>query len=212
MLIAHDTPLIASVVASFLEDEPGIEVIGTALTLDQALARAAEADILVAGTTLSGEKSTQLVSRLRELQPELKLLILGVSERPSDVLPYVEAGADGYVARNDSAEDLIRKIRAAHKNRAFISPRIASALMSRLTELSEFCTLQTPLKLADELTERELEVLGLLAEGMTNQEIADQLVIEVGTVKNHVHNILDKLNVRSRHDAATYFKHRDIDR
>jgi len=212
VLIAHDTPLIASVVASFLEDEPGIEVIGTALTLDQALARAAEADILVAGTTLSGEKSTQLVSRLRELQPELKLLILGVSERPSDVLPYVEAGADGYVARNDSAEDLIRKIRAAHKNRAFISPRIASALMSRLTELSEFCTLQTPLKLADELTERELEVLGLLAEGMTNQEIADQLVIEVGTVKNHVHNILDKLNVRSRHDAATYFKHRDIDR
>ena len=149
VLIAHDTPLIASVVASFLEDEPGIEVIGTALTLDQALARAAEADILVAGTTLSGEKSTQLVSRLRELQPELKLLILGVSERPSDVLPYVEAGADGYVARNDSAEDLIRKIRAAHKNRAFISPRIASALMSRLTELSEFCTLQTPLKLAD---------------------------------------------------------------
>jgi two-component system, NarL family, nitrate/nitrite response regulator NarL len=205
VLIAHETPLIASVVASFLEDEAGIEVIGTASTPEQALARAADADVVVAGPTLGGESSTQLMAMLRDLQPTLRLLVLGVSERPSDVLPYVEAGADGYIARSDSAEALIDNIRAAYNNRAIGSPQIASALMSRLTELSEFCAVQRPLQLADELTEREMEVLSHLAQGMTNGEIADRLVIEIGTVKNHVHNILDKLNVRSRHDAAAYF-------
>jgi DNA-binding NarL/FixJ family response regulator len=117
----------------------------------------------------------------------------------------VEAGATGYVLKDDSLEDLIETVRAAQDGKVFVSPQIAAAIMERLSGLARlFSDVENNITNATDLTARELEVLKLISEGRTNQQIAENLVIEVGTVKNHVHNILDKLNVSSRREAAAY--------
>lgn len=140
-----------------------------------------------------------------ERDPSAKILVIGLRESEQAILKYVEAGVDGYVLRDNSVDTLLQKIRAAAQGRALVSPDIAHAIMSRLTELAQlFSRVETALDDPVELTPREQEVLDLVGEGLTNRQIADRLYIEVGTVKNHVHNILQKLEVSSREDAAAY--------
>ena len=135
------------------------------------------------------------------------MLALGLTEEKQHVLRYVEAGATGYVLKDDSLEDMIETVRAAQDGRVFVSPQIAAALMERLADLAHmFSGIENSVSDTAGLTSRELEVLQLIGEGLTNQMIAEQLVIEVGTVKNHVHNILDKLNLNSRGEAAAYIR------
>ncbi|MEJ2559624.1 MAG: response regulator transcription factor [Anaerolineae bacterium] len=122
------------------------------------------------------------------------------------ILRYIEAGAAGYVLREDAVDDLLKNIRAVHSGEALASPEMTAALLAHIAELSE---LRPPneydsQEFAD-ITPRESEVLDLIAEGLSNQEIANRLVIELGTVKNHVHSILQKLDVGSRQDAAMYW-------
>jgi two-component system nitrate/nitrite response regulator NarL len=131
--------------------------------------------------------------------------VLGLTESSAQVLQYAQAGAAGYVLKDDSVEDLVRRIRAACDDKALVSPEVAAALMARLAQLAH----RVPETEAtgdgrSDLTPRELEVLRLISDGLSNQQIADHLVIEVGTVKNHVHSILQKLEVKSRQEAAEY--------
>jgi DNA-binding NarL/FixJ family response regulator len=133
------------------------------------------------------------------------VLALGLTEKRERVLRYVEAGAVGYILPDDSVEHMLDTIRAAKRGQANVSPEIATAMMERITELAQmFAQIDSSVVEEAELTPREVEVLELIAQEKSNQQIADQLVIEVGTVKNHVHNILDKLNVSSRGEAAAY--------
>jgi DNA-binding CsgD family transcriptional regulator len=109
----------------------------------------------------------------------------------------------GYVLKDSSLAELLKNVRAAYNNEALVSPPIAAALMSYVAELVGFDpAAEQDLCAPQSLTRREREVLTLVQQGLTNQEIAESLVIELGTVKNHVHNILRKLNVNSRRDAV----------
>jgi DNA-binding NarL/FixJ family response regulator len=126
---------------------------------------------------------------------------IGLPDSEETILQYVEAGIDGYVLRDDSVDELLQKIRAAHKGEAAISSQIAAALMQRVAELKEQCDDEADPESLQTLTPRETEVLDLLQKQLSNQEIADRLVIEVGTVKNHVHSVLKKLNLNSRYDV-----------
>jgi len=117
----------------------------------------------------------------------------------------VEAGATGYVLKDDSLDEMIENVRAAVDDKVFVSPTIAAAMVERLSDLAQmFSNVENSVTDDAGLTPRELEVLELIGEGLTNQQISEQLVIEVGTVKNHVHSILEKLNVGSRGEAAAY--------
>jgi DNA-binding NarL/FixJ family response regulator len=141
-----------------------------------------------------------------ETELPTKVVVLGLAESEAEILRYVEAGAAGYVLKDDSVEELLSNIRAIHRGEAVVSPEIAAALMSRVTELAQlFTDVDVGAGANPELTDREQEILGLISQGMTNREIAEALIIEVGTVKNHVHNILNKLNVSSRHEAAAFW-------
>jgi RNA polymerase sigma factor (sigma-70 family) len=205
VLLVNEMRLVSNVIASVLEDEPDIEVVGRAASVDEALALATESDVVLVSTRLPDDGALKLTSAIAEADPSVKVLVLGLGESKGRVLRYVEAGADGYVLKNDSVDDLLEHIRAAQKGKALVSPKIAAVLMTRVTELAQlFAEIESGINEAIDLTPREREILELIGQGLTNQEIADRLVIEVGTVKNHVHSILQKLDVSSREDAASY--------
>jgi DNA-binding NarL/FixJ family response regulator len=131
---------------------------------------------------------------------------LGLLEEDRDnTLLYIEAGAAGYIRKDSSLKEFIEIIRLAQKGEAQVSTRIAGAMMERLSNLARmFAAVENKMDKDARLTSREFEVLQCIGQGLTNQQIAARLVVEVGTVKNHVHNILEKLNVSSRNEAASY--------
>ncbi len=199
--------LVAEVVGAALEGEPDIQVVGIATGVAEALERlaATPCDAVLVSTSLPDGGALSLVSAIRERHPQVKTLVMGLADSEGIILRYIEAGAAGYILREEGVDVLLSNLRAAVEERALISPRVAARLMARIAELSD--------KLAamgmdpgdyEQLTPREREILGLIGQGLNNQAIAERLHIEVGTVKNHVHNILRKLNVASRKDAALY--------
>ena len=207
LLLVNETRLMGNVIAAALEDEPDIHVIACVTNMDDAMqiVREKEVDVALVSTRLPDQGALKLTSAITELTPSTKVLALGLTEEKQRVLRYLEAGATGYILKDDSLEDLIETVRAAQDGKVFVSPQIAAALIERLSNLAHmFSGIENSVSDTAGLTSRELEVLKLIGDGLTNQRIAEQLVIEVGTVKNHVHNILDKLNVSSRGEAAAY--------
>jgi len=207
LLLVNETRLIGNIIAAALEGEPDLHVLACVTNTDDALrvVRENDVDVALVSTRLPDQGALKLTNAITEFRPSTKVLALGMTEEKQHVLRYVEAGATGYVLKDDSLEGLIETIRAAREGEVFISPKIAAAIMERLSNLARlFSDVENSITDTTQLTSRELEVLKLIGEGQTNQQIAEHLVIEVGTVKNHVHNILDKLHVNSRGEAAAY--------
>lgn len=210
LLLAHPSRLVCDSIRSALDNEGDVYVVGCATSAEDIHFLLPHANVLLLGTELEGENVLSLLDDIRLTYPQKKVLVLGVDERPEIIIRFIEAGAAGYILQDESIEDVVRKLQAAHQEEAIVSPSIAAAMMQRLSRLAN---LETPMafmrarssQLAD-LTRREQEVLKLINQGHTNQEIAEVLYIECGTVKNHVHNILKKLEVSNRHEAASIFQ------
>jgi len=207
ILLVNEIRLMGNVIAAALEDEPDIRVVGCVTNPEEALEIVKDkvVDVALVSTRLPDQGAINLTSAIAELAPDTKVLALGLTEEKKRVLRYVEAGATGYVLKDDSLDELIETVRAAQDGEVFVSPKIAAAMMERLSNLAQmFSDVENSVTDDAGLTPREIEVLELLGQDLTNQQIADSLVIEVGTVKNHVHSILEKLNVSSRGEAAAY--------
>jgi DNA-binding NarL/FixJ family response regulator len=195
------------IITEILEEEPDITVVGCASNIDQALKiiREKHVDVALVSIQLSNETALQLTSMIMEIAPSIKVLVLGLSDNKHHVLKFVEAGAAGYILQDSSVSDLIESVRLAQRGEAQVSTKVAAAILERLSKMTKIFSRVDNFILEDNrLTQRELEVLGFISQGFTNQEIASQLVVEVGTVKNHVHSIIKKLNVNNREEAATY--------
>lgn len=207
LLLVHDILLMCNVLAAALEGEEDICIVGCVTSVEEALAKIEneDVDIVLTSLRLPNQGALRLTQTVTDMDQSADVIVLGITDNKNSVMKYVEAGAAGYVLRNQSVDDLLKTIRTIYQGKAIVSPQIASAMMERLAELSKlFSSLERDVVDNAGLTSRELEVLTLLGKNLTNQEIADLLFIEVGTVKNHVHNILNKLNVSSRDEAATY--------
>jgi len=207
LLLVNESGLIGNVISAALEDEPDIKVVASVTSADEALKIVQEQDIDVAlvSTRLPDQGALKLTSAITKLASSTKVLALGLTEEKKRVLRYVEAGATGYILKDQSLEDLVETVRAAQDGKVFVSPQIAAAMMERLSDLARmFSDIENNVTDTTSLTARELEVLELIGKGFTNQQIAENLVIEIGTVKNHVHSILEKLDVRTRNEAAAY--------
>jgi len=208
VLLVIEVRLIANLFVSVLEDEPDMEVAGVVSTLDDAVEflRTHMVDVVLISVGLQNQDPLQLPRSTRKNPPATKVVILGLSEENQhDTLRYIEAGAAGYIVKDSSLHELIEVIRLAQRGEAHISTRMAGAMMDRLFRLARvFSAVENRMDGDVRLTSRELEVLQFISQGLTNQEIAARLVVEVGTVKNHVHRILEKLNVSSRQEAASY--------
>ena len=139
---------------------------------------------------------------MRELVPSVKVAILTVSENDDDLFAAVRAGATGYLLKEVSIEELPDAVRSVARGHSLISPSMASRLLGEFNALSR--RVEERQGNAPRLSDRELEVLQLVARGLSNKDIATELVIAENTVKNHVRNILEKLQVRSRMEAAMY--------
>ncbi len=197
--------ILANVIAAVLENEPDIEVVGSTTLVEEALPLAQQCDVLIVSTRLPANGALRITQAVTQASLSTKVLILGLAESKAEVLHFIEAGAAGYVLQDDSVDALLTKLRSTYAGTALISPEIAGALLVRVAELAQNTERdEVWLTASSELTAREREILRLIGQGLSNQQIADQLVIEVGTVKNHVHRILQKLNVTDRQTAATY--------
>lgn len=210
VLIVDKLRLFCHTLKVVLQREDDMRVVGCATTAEEALHQVPHCDLVLVNTTTEDADSVHLVRQITTHQPSVKVLVVGISEMSDQIMQYVEAGASGYILKEDSVELLLEKVRAAEKDEAFVSPQIAAQLMSRLAELTSmrsrlWAAPETQMRRFGELTQREQEVLGLLGKGMSNQEIAERLYIEHGTVKNHVHRILKKLNASNRHEAAAAY-------
>jgi DNA-binding NarL/FixJ family response regulator len=138
--------------------------------------------------------------------PAVKVIILGMPDLTDEIMSCIEAGAAGYVLKEASFEYLVESIRSVQRGESFCSPRMAASLFSRIAELAGERIPESSVK----LTMREIEIINKIADGLSNKEIAAQLYIEEQTVKNHVHNILDKLQLHNRLEAVQYARERKL--
>lgn len=182
-----------------LDQRRSLEVVGTAASADDALVEleALCPEVVLLDTSLSG--ATQLIGALLEQAPLVRVVVLGVAEEPHAVLECVEAGAAAYVPRDASLEDLTAAVEAAARGEVLCSPEIAGSLCRRVAALAGERAQQPDVAV---LTQREREILALIERGKSNKEIARDLSVKLPTVKNHVHNILEKLGVNGRGAAA----------
>jgi DNA-binding NarL/FixJ family response regulator len=205
VFLVSDTLLVCNMLASLLDDEPDMEVVGSATTVEDALYKDWDCDVILVSASLPDDGALSLTENVTAEDPDIKIIVLGMTHAKSQILQYIEAGADGYVLKDHSVDDLLKRVRMAQDDKAIVSPKVASAMMDRLTEWARlFSEVDAVIDEPANLTPREREILELIGEGFSNQEIADHLVVEVGTVKNHVHSILQKLGLDSRQKAAAY--------
>ena len=205
VLLVADIRLYREGIESVLADREPLEVVGAARDADEAveLAAAVQPDIALVDVAMADAVAG--VRAIRRAVPGVKILALTVAETEAEVLTCIEAGVSGYVTRESSVDDLVAAIQSAGRDEMLCSPRIAATLVRRVAALAAGATRARPEAV---LTGRELEIVGLIDEGLSNKEIATRLLIEVPTVKNHVHNILEKLQVRRRADAAAALRAR----
>jgi DNA-binding NarL/FixJ family response regulator len=200
VLVVDDNALFRDGVVSLLRQTEGIEVIGAAGSGDEAVRRAPvlRPDVVLMDVAMPGMDGVEATRRVLTAYPNTAVCMLTVSEQERDLFAAVRAGARGYLVKNVSIEELSRAIHALAEGGGLVSPHLARELVSAFQRLTPPADDMG----TERLTAREREILGLVGQGLSNQEIADQLVIAENTVKVHLRNILDKLQVHSRAHAA----------
>jgi NarL family two-component system response regulator LiaR len=202
VLLVDDHAVVRKGMRALLDREAGIEVIGEADDGEQAV-RAAERlrpDVIVMDLEMPGTDGIEATRQISASRPESHIVVLTSHASEEAVFPALKAGALGYVLKHSAPEDVLQAIRQAHRGETVLHPAIARMVLQELHRPAP--PKQAPT--AEPLSERELEVLRLLARGMSNQEIADTLVVGEATVRSHVSSILRKLQLASRTQAALY--------
>ncbi len=199
VLLVTRIRLYRDALAAALAQRDGIEVVGTADATKIALERirAVRPDVIILESTEAPDH--EAVKELATRSPPIRIIALGVAPDEKAVLEGIQARAAGYVSRDDSFEDLVETVYAVSRDELHCSPGMTGAMLRRLAAVS---TTGRPGALDPALTAREHEILALIGQALSNKQIAAKLGIEVATVKNHVHHLLEKLHVRRRAEAV----------
>ncbi|ART75693.1 DNA-binding response regulator [Sutcliffiella horikoshii] len=198
VVVVDDHDMVRKGLLAYLITEPGIEIVGEGSSGQAAieLARKEKPDVILMDLLMENGTGIEATREIIKFHPTCKIIIITSYFDDEQVFPAIEAGAYSYLLKTARAEDIIKAIEKAIQNEPVIEPKVASKMMNRF---------RSPSKLPhDDLTDRELEVLMCLGDGLTNQEISEELFIGIKTVKTHVSNILSKLQVADRTQAAIY--------
>jgi DNA-binding NarL/FixJ family response regulator len=197
VFLADDHPVVRQGLRTFLDSRDGIEVVGEAGDADTAVAAVEQQkpDVVLMDLVMPGIGGVAAIELIRERAPETRVLVLTSFASDDQVIPAVQAGAAGYLLKDVEPAGLEAAIRLVHEGEALLDPQIAGRVMEEVARPSPGGDISL-------LTPREREVLRLLARGMSNRELADALVVSEKTVKTHVSNILMKLGVHDRTQAA----------
>lgn len=200
VLIVDDHVVVRRGVRALLETEPDIEIVGEAENGEAALRqmRALKPEVVLLDLVMPKMDGIEVIRQAVREALSARILVLTSFAADDKVFPAIKAGALGYLLKDSAPEELLRAIRQVHRGESSLSPTIARKLMQELARPSDLPPTEEP------LTERELEVLRLVAQGLSNQQIADKLVVSEATVRTHVSNILSKLHLASRTQAALY--------
>lgn len=198
VLVVDDHEMVRRGLTAYLETENDITVVGEANDGSKAveMVKTLVPDVILMDLIMENMGGIEATAQIKEMFPQIQIIILTSFIDEKLIFPALEAGALSYLLKTAKAEEIVYAIRSAVKEEAIIEPKVASQMLTRMRAPER--------QLHDELTPRELEVLRLIGNGKTNQEIADTLFIGIKTVKTHVSNILSKLQVEDRTQAAIY--------
>lgn len=203
VLVVDGNELFRRGLAAVLDTLDDVSAVGSAATLQAAaeLAETSQPDVVLMDVSLGQDSGAELCEQLKGSRPEIKVVMLTTSESGTDLYESVQAGASGYLLKSSSFDELAEAIRAVSRGQSMISPVMASTLLDELRRAND----PDPEAVRRRrLSDRELEVLRLVARGMNNRDVARRLEISENTVKNHMRSILEKLKLRSRTEAAMY--------
>ena len=205
VLVADDHALYRRGLEMVLGQEDDIEIVGEAGDGAEAIQLVEELlpDVVLMDIRMPRRSGIEACTAIKEVVPSTRIVILTISDEESDLYEAVRAGANGYLLKDVPGEEIADGIRAVFGGQSLISPSMASKLLSEFALMIKKSE-ERPQLLVPRLTERELQVLKLVARGMGNRDIAADLFISENTVKNHVRNILEKLQLHSRMEAVVY--------
>jgi two-component system, NarL family, response regulator LiaR len=198
VVVVDDHDMVRKGIISYLLTESNIEVVGEARSGNEGvqLVKRVKPDIVLMDLLMENGNGIMATKEILSFQPNCKVIIITSYYDDQQVFPALEAGAFSYLLKTASASEIVQAINKAVQGETIIEPKVANKMLNRFRTSER--------KPHDDLTERELDVLKCLGEGMTNQEISEDLFIGVKTVKTHVSNILSKLSVSDRTQAAVY--------
>jgi two-component system, NarL family, response regulator LiaR len=200
VLIADDHPVVREGLRGLIEIQPNLELAGEAVDGAEAVekARSLQPDVILLDMVMPRKDGVQAIGEIKQENPQARILVLTSFSESEKALPAIKAGALGYLLKDSAPEELLQAISNVYHGQISLHPAIARLLVQELSQPSDLPPAEEP------LTEREVEVLQLIAQGLSNQEIADVLVVGERTVSTHVSNILDKLHLANRTQAALY--------
>lgn len=204
VLIADDNELFREGLISLLNKYPDVAVVGQARNGTEAIlkARSLQPDVVLMDVSMPGMDGVTATREIKSELPDVNIAMLTVSEQDADLFSAIRSGARGYLLKSVSIDDLHTAIRSISQGGTIVSPRLARRLLDEFAKLTQGP--KNGHSEAESLTSREREVLELVAKGASNKEIAQRLVIAENTVKVHLRNILDKLHLRNRQQAAAF--------
>jgi two-component system, NarL family, nitrate/nitrite response regulator NarL len=206
ILLVDDQPLFRRALATLIAEQPNLSIVGEAQNGLEAIemAHTLGPDMVLMDVEMPILNGVEATRRIREELPGIKVVILTVSEADDHLFDAIRFGAHGYLLKDLRPEQLYDLVRAVMRDETALSPAIAGRLLREFREHPSAGHVVSPEVSGPQLTHREIQVMQLVADGLSNKEIGTQLSITEGTVKNHVHNALEKLQLENRIQAAAY--------
>lgn len=201
VMIVDDHEMVRKGAKSYLQAQPGLVVVAEAETGEQAVQLVSEhiPDVVLMDLVMPGMDGVEATRKIKDVSPRTQIIVLTSYHQDEHIFPALQAGAISYLLKDVKAQQLVEAIHRAAEGEATLHPRVAARVIKQFSGGEPARS-----HLFTELTERELEVLTLIARGYPNQQIAEELVISLGTVKGYVSNILSKLHLADRTQAAVY--------